>query len=168
MHKKKKKKKHLEILIHSSYEINMAGWWEEYHRRVAPKAMPPVLLCWPTVSESDVGGIPVEPSHQYSITFCYHVIDSSRRVVWQNGVWHGRAHESVSFNFSIWKKLYPFDIHVAEHLWRTNGGCEHNEAMGGAFQQWRQQHERQATFRMVIQILWSAECRLLFISDENA
>ena len=40
--------------------------------RGAPKVMPPILLCWPTTSEANVGGIAVEaePSHQYSVTFC--------------------------------------------------------------------------------------------------
>ena len=40
--------------------------------RAALKVMPPILLCWPMMSEADVGGmaVEVEPSHQYSITFC--------------------------------------------------------------------------------------------------
>jgi len=40
----------------------------------------PVLLCWPMASEADVGGqaVEVEPSHQYSITFCCCVADGSR------------------------------------------------------------------------------------------
>jgi len=39
--------------------------------RAALKVMPPVLLCWPTMSETDFGGIAVEdePSFQYSICF---------------------------------------------------------------------------------------------------
>jgi len=38
--------------------------------RAAPKAVPPILLFWPTMSEVDVGGMAVEgePSHQYSVT----------------------------------------------------------------------------------------------------
>ena len=40
--------------------------------RAVLKVMPPILLCWPTMSEVDVGGIAIEfePSRQYSITFC--------------------------------------------------------------------------------------------------
>ena len=40
------------------------------HARSAPKVMPPVLLCWPTMSETDVGGmaVEVEPPGQYSAT----------------------------------------------------------------------------------------------------
>jgi len=51
--------------------------------RAAPKVMPSVLSCWPTMSEEDVGGMAVEaePSHQYPITSCYHAIDGSRRAV---------------------------------------------------------------------------------------
>ena len=48
------------------------------------KIMPPVLICWATTSESDDGdmAVEVEPSYQYPITFCCHVIDGSRGVVW--------------------------------------------------------------------------------------
>ena len=43
--------------------------------------MPPILLCWPTTLEAVVGGmaIEVEPSHQYSVTFCCCETDGSRR-----------------------------------------------------------------------------------------
>ena len=45
--------------------------------------MPPILLCWPMMSEADVGGmaVEVEPSYQYSITVCCHVTDGSRGAV---------------------------------------------------------------------------------------
>jgi len=47
------------------------------------KVMPPILLRWPAMLETDVGGMPVEaePSHRYSITFCYHVTDGGREAV---------------------------------------------------------------------------------------
>jgi len=79
-------------------------------RKAAPKVMPPILLCWPIMSEADVGGavVDVEPSHQYShVTFYCHVTDVSRwAVCWQNGIWHGSACETkdVSLNSSMWKK----------------------------------------------------------------
>jgi len=45
--------------------------------------VPTVVLCWPTISEADVGGIAVEvdPSHQYSVKSCCHVTDGSRGAV---------------------------------------------------------------------------------------
>ena len=48
--------------------------------RAAPKVMPPILLCWPMMSEADddrveVVSVEVEPSCQYSITFCCHATD---------------------------------------------------------------------------------------------
>ena len=51
--------------------------------RAAGKVMPPILLSWPSMSEADVGGmaVEVEPSHQYSATFCCHVTDGSRGAV---------------------------------------------------------------------------------------
>ena len=53
------------------------------HMRAAPKVMPPVLLCWPTMSESDGGGTAVEaePSCQFPITFCCRVTGGSRGAV---------------------------------------------------------------------------------------
>ena len=50
--------------------------------RVAPKLMPPILLCWPT-SEADVGdmAVEIEPSREYSVIFCCHVTDDSRGAV---------------------------------------------------------------------------------------
>ena len=62
-----------------------------YTTRAAPKVMSPILLYLPTMSEVDIGGmaVEVESFHQYSIKFCCHVMDGSRGVVWQNGVWYG-------------------------------------------------------------------------------
>jgi len=47
------------------------------------KVMPPILLCWPMMSEKDVGGmaVEVEPFQQYFITFCCHETDGSRGAV---------------------------------------------------------------------------------------
>ncbi|MEQ5146204.1 hypothetical protein ABN231_18085 [Proteus mirabilis] len=51
--------------------------------KAVPEVRLSVLLCWPTTSEVDVGGmaVEVEPSHQYSITFCCCVTDGSRGAV---------------------------------------------------------------------------------------
>lgn len=37
-----------------------------------PQIMPPILLCWTTMSEADGDGmtVEVEPCCQYSVTFC--------------------------------------------------------------------------------------------------
>ena len=74
--------------------------------------MPPTLLCWPTTSEADVGGIAVkaDPSRQYSVKFCCR---DSRGAVWQNGVWHGSACEAKVCNWipPCGKKIAPNYIH---------------------------------------------------------
>lgn len=58
------------------------------HKRAARKVLPPMLLCWPTRSEEDVGiEVEAEPSHQYSVTFCSCVIDGSRGAVQQSNNW---------------------------------------------------------------------------------
>ena len=50
----------------------------------------------PTTSGADVcdEAVEVEPSHQYSITFCCHVTDGRRGAVWQVDVWHGIVYEA--------------------------------------------------------------------------
>ena len=57
-----------------SYKINT---------RVAPKLMPPILVCWPTMSEANVGDMAVEaePSRQYSVKFCCLATDDNRGAV---------------------------------------------------------------------------------------
>jgi hypothetical protein len=51
--------------------------------RATPKLMPPILLCWPTMSEAKVVDmeVEVEPSHQYSVKFCCRATDDSRGAV---------------------------------------------------------------------------------------
>jgi len=44
-----------------------------------------------TTSEETVGdmAVGVELSHQYSVTFCCHATNGSKRAVWQNNFCHG-------------------------------------------------------------------------------
>jgi len=51
--------------------------------RGAPKVMSPVLRCWLTVSEAEVGDMAVEVEHfcHYSVTFCCHLAGGSRGAV---------------------------------------------------------------------------------------
>jgi len=57
--------------------------YEFKYMRVALKVMPPILLYWPTESETGVGGMAedVEPSCHYSVTFCCCAIHGSRGTV---------------------------------------------------------------------------------------
>ena len=81
----------------------------------ALKWMSPILWCWPAISEVDVGGTAaeVEPSHQHSTMFCYHVTDGSKEAVWQSGVWHGGECEvkGRNRNAPCGKKMAPTEIH---------------------------------------------------------
>lgn len=54
--------------------------------RASLKVRSLVLLCWPTMSKADVGGmaIVVEPSYQFSIAFCCHVSEMAEEE--QNGI----------------------------------------------------------------------------------
>ena len=82
-----------------------------YFMKAAPKVMPPVLLCWCTTSEVDVGGmaVEIESSHQHSMTYCCCVTDGSREAVWQNGVWLASVYEAKEFHWILpcRKKLCP-------------------------------------------------------------
>ena len=60
-----------DVLLNEQYFVENKTDYEACIR-VAPKLMPPILLCWPTTSEADVGNmaVEVEPFRQYSIKFC--------------------------------------------------------------------------------------------------
>ena len=83
-----------------------------------PKVIPPILLCCPTTSETDVGDIAVEaePSQQYSVMFCCRVTDGSRGAsdmavcVKQRGVTEFHLQE---------EKMASTDIH--QHLLYISG-----------------------------------------------
>ena len=106
--------------------------------RVALTVMPPILLCWPVTSEADVGvmSVEVEPSHQYSIIFCYCVTEGSRGTIRQNGIWHGSVNEAkvqdwippCNKNDTHWRSSTS-----DECSWRPNTRYWHSEAVGGEF-----------------------------------
>ena len=65
------KNKIILLLIYINYLI--------YFMRSALKVMPPILLYWPMISQTNVGdtAVEIEPSHRYPITFCCCVADGS-------------------------------------------------------------------------------------------
>jgi len=77
--------------------------------------MPPILLCWPTVSEADVGcmAVEAEPSHQYSIKCCCPVTDGaeghSDTTVYDMEVWM-KQRDVTDFFYA--EKKAPTDIHL--------------------------------------------------------
>ena len=79
----------------------------------APKLMPPILFCEPTVSETDVGGMAGEVAFlQYSIIFCGCTTDDSRRVIWQIGIWHEVCmKQKCVIEYFQAEKLALIDIH---------------------------------------------------------
>jgi len=82
--------------------------------RAALKAMPPISLCWAMTSE-DFGGMAseVEPSHQYSIMLCCHVMDGSRETVCQIvSDREMQMKQRFVIEFLHAEKIPPIDIHV--------------------------------------------------------
>ena len=103
------------------HTISMAWWWGCY-TRVAPKLIPPIVLCWP-MSEVDVGdmAVEVEPSCQYSVKFCCRASGDSR-----GAVWHGSAYEAKVCNWILPCRKNCTHWHssmLVERLQRPNIGC---------------------------------------------
>ena len=121
-----------------------------------------ILLFCPPVSEVDAGGmaVEVEPSHQYSITYCCHVTDGSRGAAWQNGIWHGSVYEAEG---CYWiplcrKKWHPLTfiacrtfMETKQWKWAQWGGGDSDSGSS-----------------LLVQLFMSVACRLLFISGRNA
>ena len=95
------------------------------------------------MSEADVGGMVVEvaPSYQYPITYCCHVTDGSRGVVWHNDIWYGSTSEAKMYHWIPPCRKNSTHLQssmLAECLWRPSSECDQTEAMGGVFQYWQQ------------------------------
>ena len=110
--------------------------------------MLPILLCWPTMSEADISGmaVEVETSHKYSIIFCCCATEGNRGTVWQNGVWCQSAYKAKVCSWippSRKNCTHWHSLTLAEHLWGPS-----TEVVGGVFQQWWQQCEKQAMFQL--------------------
>ena len=111
-------------------------------------------------------GLTSPPTSHYMLLPCGRWQQKGR--FWWNGLWHGSVYgaevrnwiPSCGRNGTHWHSLM-----LVECLWRPNSGCEHTEAVGGAFQQWWQWCEREV---MTMQIFMRAACRLLFITGRNA
>ena len=106
--------------------------------RTSLKVMPPILLCWPTMSVADGGGmaVKVEPSHQYSISCCCCMMDGSIGAVWQNGVWHGNAYEEKGCHWIPPCEKNGTHWHSSTFvvcLWRPNSEHEHSEVVSVCF-----------------------------------
>ena len=122
------------------FDVSILSYLSSKIRWAAPKVVPSILLCCPTLSEKTVFGmaVEVELSRQYSITFCFHVTDSSSGTVWQNGIWHGSAYKTnVSHRMPPYKRHCTHWHSVTLNIYgdQTNSGCERSEAVGGMFQQ---------------------------------
>ena len=86
---------------------------KHHSRSLAPKVMPPVLLCWLTTSEADVGGTArgwtFPPTFHYILLLCYRWQQSNSMTKWHQ-TWKCILDKSVSLN-SFMQKTAPFDTH---------------------------------------------------------
>ena len=136
-------------------------FYKQYlYSRMAPKVMHPIILCWSTRSVVYGGCMAVEAklSHQYSVTFCCYMRDGSRGAVWQNSIWHGSVYEARGVTeFLHAEKLLSIygdqTVGVRTVRQRVLHFSSGNNDIGSP---------------LVVQILTSTACRLLFIAGENA
>jgi len=98
------------------------------------KVMPPILLCWTRMSETDVGSMAeeAEPSCQSSVMFCCHVTNISRGTVLENGVWHGSVKQMCVIELFHQEKCHPLtfidaywtSVETKQWMWAQWGsGC---------------------------------------------
>ena len=109
------------------------------------------LLCQYPSTLSSVEGVNIP-------LCCCHATDGSRGAKWQNGVWHGRVYEAKEWNWILpgrnngthWPSLM-----LSKCFWRWNSGCEHSEAVSGAFQLWQQRVTSTGTdcYKLSMQLL---------------
>ena len=109
--------------------------------KAALKVRPPILLCWPTTSEVNAGGmaVQVEPFQKYSFTFCCHGTDGSRlqsdKVVYDKEV---RLKQRCVTKFLHEEKMAFTDMHqYLLNVDRDQTADVNTEAVQSAFQQWQ-------------------------------
>lgn len=121
------------------FAINLAKSIIYFHTMsIALKIMHPILLCWHTTPEVDVGSMAVWtfPSiFHYILLLC---VWWQQRTVWQNGIWRESAYEVKVCNWiPQWGRndTHWHSFMLAECLWRLNVEREHSEEVGGVYQQ---------------------------------
>ena len=125
--------------------------------------MPLMLFCWPMTSEADGGGTAVEAEPScwcYILMLCDRWQQRGSLTKWHL-TWKYMWSKGVLLNSSVQKKWHPLTfIDVCWTLWRQNSGREHSEEVGGAIWQWRQWHERQASFQTAVYSCHTAKWRV--------
>jgi len=122
------------------HEMNSSGVENtSVNYEAAPEVVPPILLCWPMTSKTDVGGMAVEvaPSHHIPL----------RVVAAQQMAVETRSDKMASDTEVCVNQRdateFPHEektthsLTLAEHLWRPSSEREHSEAAGGQFHQWQ-------------------------------
>ena len=116
------------IMCYSVSELCILHWQQ-----------PPVLLCWPTKSEVDVGGMAVEdePSHQYPTPWLCDRRQQRGSLTQWCLTWKCMWSKGVSLNPSMQKKWHPMTLidacwmfmETKQWMWAQWDVC-------GVFQQW--------------------------------
>ena len=134
----------------------------------ALKVMPPILLCWPTMSEVDVDGI--EAVWTFLPIFCCILLLCDR---WQQKgsltkwclMWNCEWSKGVELNVYMQKKWHS--VILAKRLWRSNCGCQNSEQWVLYFSSLTVRAAVKQSPPLV-QFFMSVAWSLLFIAGESA
>jgi len=164
-----------QLRVESLFEKQFAcyyAWFSVYKEvctRVAPKVIPPILLCWLTSSKVNVDDVAVEikPPCQYSVTCFYCNTDVSRGAVWQNGIWHESVYEAKVCHWNPpCRKIASIDIRW--HLQYISGDQRVDASTVRRWVVLFSSGDRDSGSCPLVHTFTSKACRLLFIAGENA
>ena len=110
--------------------------WPQENAEVALKVLTPTLLCWPTASEVNVGGMAVEI--ETSPEILHYILFLHDR--WQQrGIWYESACEVKTCHWTppLCRKSCTLSLILVEWLWRPKSGCVNTVKWWVVFQQLR-------------------------------
>jgi len=148
------------------YTINSV-WTESRTRRVKSTVLTQVMeivLCilihWLNTVLWRAKNWTFPPISHYMLLPCHTWQQRGSLTKWHL-TWEVHMKQRCVIEFLCVEKMAPWHSSMpAKCWWRTNCGCEHSEAVGGAFQQWQQQ----CGSPLLVQI----GTRLLFITGRKA
>ena len=148
----------------------------EANMRAAPKVMPPISWCWPTMSETDVDDRRQRQMYNsrswiFLPIFCYILLSCDR---WQHRgsqtkwclMWTCVGSKGVELNFSMWKKWHPLTFIYAYWMF-----LETKQWVWVWGEQWVgcfSSGDGDSGSHLLVQVFTGASCRLFFITGKNS
>ena len=102
-----------------------------------------------------------EPSHKYSLTFCCHMTDGSRRAVWENGVYYRSVYDAKTCHWTLPCEKKWHSLIITDSCWIFL------ETKQWMWAQWGSGWCVSAVVAATVVTFTDAACRLLFIIGKN-